>query len=239
VHDILLHHVSGDVQQWCVCSKHTPCMPLGPVPPRPWTSGFWLFPFQRMNGLLGNTFTNNHDITTQFTCHFIKKCTTIDLVRDLPTDLQTFFFPNGLAIPTKKQSGAISHSCDIVDVTRVRQPLQLGSAHGKIINDLTGKRIPQAIIRPTLDNLTSSAICSIHKLMCMISGKDPKSILIERAAYVATLSSSGGTYIANTSDKSDFVYSQGWDNNGRQLQIAARQVKKFIDITFTIETLTI
>ena len=189
-----------------------------------------------MNGLIGDTFTNDHDITTQCMRHFINKCTTIDLVCNLPTDLQTSFFPNGLASPTKKTSGAVSHSCDIVDVTRVRFPLQLGSTHGNIINDLTGKRIPQAIIRPTPDYLTSSAIRSIHKLMCMISGKDPESILIERAANVATQCLSGGTlYIANTSDKGDFVYGRGWDNNGRQLQTAAGQLKKFIDITFTIE----
>jgi len=69
--------------------------------------GFWLFLFERMNDLLGDTYTNKHDTAPQFTRHFMNKCTTLDLVHDLLDDLHTTFFPSGLISDTKRASGGV------------------------------------------------------------------------------------------------------------------------------------
>ena len=108
--------------------------------------GFWLFPFERMNGLLGDTYTNKHDIAPQFMHHFMNKCTTLYLVHDLPDDLHTAFFPNGLTSAAKRTSGGVHHNSDIVEVTRARLPLQLSSTEGNILDLVTSQRISQAII---------------------------------------------------------------------------------------------
>ena len=59
--------------------------------------------------------------------HFMKKCTTLDLVHNLPDDLHKAFFPNDLTSAAKRTSGGVHHSSDIVKVTRARLPLQFGS----------------------------------------------------------------------------------------------------------------
>ena len=198
--------------------------------------GFWLFPFERMNGLLGHTYTNKHDIAPQFMRHFMNKCTTLDLVHDLPDDLHTAFFPNGLTSAAKRTSGGVHHSSDIVEVTRARLPLQLGSAEGNILDLVTSQKISQAIIDPKPVYLSSSCIQCIQKLLSLLANTVQGTIEVERCAQTAIKSTCGESlYVASSSTQGDTIYGRRWNSNGRQLETSAGSVQQFLKVNFNIK----
>lgn len=193
--------------------------------------GFWLFPFERMNGLLGDTFTNNQDISIQFMRQFTTKCATWTLLHDLPTDLSTAFFPGGYTTSTKKTSGGVQHSCDIVNVTRYRLPLQLGVPQENLLNALSQENIPQVLIRPSHKYLPSSAIDSVRKLISMLSNRTLGSIHIERSVQAAAKCSCGDTiYAASTTARRSAIYGRAWVDNRQQAVTSAGTVQQFYDI---------
>ena len=197
--------------------------------------GFWLFPFERMNGLLGDTYTNKHDIAPQFMRHFMNKCTTLDLVHDLPDDLHTTFFPNGLTSATKRASGGVQNTFDIVEVTRARLPLQLGSTQGHILNMVTSQKISQVIIDPKPVYLTSSCIEHIQKLLSFLANTAEGNIEVERCAQTATKCKCGETsYFASSSAQKATIYGRSWNSNGRQLETSAGDVQRFLNVRFNV-----
>ena len=78
--------------------------------------------------------------------HFMNKCTTLDLVHDLADDLHTTFFRNSLTSATKRASGGVQNTFDIMEVTRARLPLQRGSIQGHILYMVTRFRRSSSIL---------------------------------------------------------------------------------------------
>ena len=181
-----------------------------------------------MNGLLGDTHTNKQDISKQFMRHFITKCTASTMLHDLPSDLSTAFFPTGFTTSTKKTSGSVKRSCDIVELTRSRLPLQLGIHTENLLDALSSEKIPQALIRPNHDYLPSSTIDSICKLFSMLTCRPPESIHIERSIQAATKCTCGDTvYTASTTARRQDIYGRAWADNGQQVTTSAGFVRQF------------
>lgn len=197
--------------------------------------GFWLFPFERMNGLLGDTHTNKHAITLQFMRQFIRKCSIWQMLHTLPADLSEAFFPPE-STEAKKTSGGVRHTCDVVATTRAQLPLQLGNTQGNLLDKINSASIPQAIVGPSHTYLPTSAIQHIHQLISLISSKVADSIHIERSSQTATKCICGDTiYKASSARRGHDIYGRGWENGGRQLQTSAGQVQQFLNVHFTIE----
>jgi len=80
-------------KKFLTCNMHLHChlrkvlMDYGPV------FGFWLFSFERYNGHLGSTYTNNRSVEIKFRRDFLKERFLLPSVRNLPTPQQDTFLP--------------------------------------------------------------------------------------------------------------------------------------------------
>ena len=69
---------------------------------------FWLFPFKRYNGLLGQQLNNNRSIEVQLMNHFVKDNTCIDLFSEYREEFSSLFLHD------QQQYGSFSDSTDVV-----------------------------------------------------------------------------------------------------------------------------
>ena len=69
------------------CHLHSVLLDHGPV------FGFWLFSFERYNGQLGSTLTNNRSVEFQFMRDFLKECFLMPSTGNLPAIYQEEFTP--------------------------------------------------------------------------------------------------------------------------------------------------
>ena len=69
------------------CHLHSVLLDYGPV------FGFWLFSFERYNGQLGSTLTNNHSVEIQFMQDFLKERFLMQSAGNLPTIYHEEFLP--------------------------------------------------------------------------------------------------------------------------------------------------
>ena len=195
--------------------------------------GFLLFPFERINDLLG-TLTQTNTISPHSLRHFMNKCTTLDLVHDLADDLHTTFFRNSLTSATKRASGGVQNTFD-VEVTRARLPLQRGSIQGHILNMVTSQKISQVIIDPKPVYLTSSCIEHIQKLLSFLANTAQGNIEVERCALTATKCKCGETsYFASSSAQKATIYGRSWNSNGQQLETSTGDVQWFLNVHFKV-----
>ena len=69
------------------CHLHSVLLDYGPV------FGFWLFSFERYNGQLGSTLTNNRSVEIQFMRDFLKERFLMPSAGNLPTIYHEEFMP--------------------------------------------------------------------------------------------------------------------------------------------------
>ena len=193
--------------------------------------GFLLFPFERINDLLGTH--NKHDIAPQFEA--LHEQVYNDLVHDLADDLHTTFFRNSLTSATKRASGGVQNTFDIMEVTRARLPLQRGSIQGHILYIVTSQKISQVIIDPKPVYLTSSCIEHIQKLLSFLANTAQGNIEVERCAQTATKCKCGETsYFASSSAQKATIYGRSWNSNGQQLETSTGDVQWFLNVHFNV-----
>ena len=92
--------------------------------------GFWLFSFERYNGLLGVAQLNHKTITVQLMQHFLRISEAQDKIEQIPRDIQeSFEFESIQLCHTKRTSSGVQASLDPVARTANRLPLQTTLSH--------------------------------------------------------------------------------------------------------------
>ena len=139
----------------CVPNMHFAChipdslLRFGPA------AGFWLFSFERYNGILGEANLNHKAITQQLMRHFLRLGEAESKLEDIPEDMKERFTSSTALIKKKRTSSGVTDSLDPVLSSASRLPYQLqkcqptpeGNDSGIIMVHPKEEILPQCDIR--------------------------------------------------------------------------------------------
>ena len=199
-------HLYGDVE--CVPNMHYMChlheclQEFGPA------AGIWLFPFERMNGILGDTHTNKRNIPQQLMAHFLSKKETLKLVHNLPDDLIGTF-----TLPDKRLSNGGRLSFNVISATKERLQLQL-THNNTFLQYTKSNSIPtDSIGKCTIDYLSTDAHKQLQTFIETL--KPPSAIIVNRQISVYnSYSCCGITYQLHA--KELYILAKPWITNSTE-----------------------
>ncbi len=174
---------------------------------------FWLFSFERFNGLLGRTPTNNKNVEVQLMQRFVNDSTLIDL--DLPTDFEDSFLPVYPLTGNPKGDESIS------------PPPKVSQCHWELMNDtpesrnwevdLTYFMLPKISKRLVLNHDDQVRLTAVYKyLYPQLSTAVPPFVInvtLRRYERVSICSQTFGS-VSKNSEHSLYILAN-WNDNGQ------------------------
>ena len=163
--------------------------------------GFWLFSFERYNGLLGSFHTNNREIEVQLMRRFLTMSALDDVQYSMPVDFQESFEPlcdatrqtnqlcEGTVEPsvslswTKAMSGPLPPSCNVwTDFTMVKLPTRYRLCSFDI-DETAQLRSTYSLLYPANDLSTSYLNSTYKKYPSLCVGEERLSSAMDNRLY--------------------------------------------------------